>query len=782
VAVAAGLVLLGWAAGIEPLKRIQPGWVAMNPTTALLFLVAAAALWLQAWPRHAARFAGARRAAQALAGVVAVAGAVKLGEHLGLAVPAIDQWLFALQLAPDAERGFARNEMAPNTAVAFVLVGMALALLDRGTAPGRRPAEWLAAGSALIALLALLGYAYRIEAMYGVSRFIPMAMNTAALFLLLALGVFAARPATGISALFQGGRPSGRMARRLLAGSIAIIAGVGWLRLEGERAGLYGNELGVTLHSVVMVALFALLVASSAWVLRRAEDERRRAEIERERALARNRLIMDNSLDVICTIDGEGRFVDVSPAARQLWGYAPEELAGREYMALVHPDDREATARVASSIRAGQPTVDFSNRYLRSDGTPVVVDWSAAWSEPDQLMFCVARDATRRRQAEDRLRQSEERIRRIIDTASDAFVAIDAAGLVTGWNRQAEVTFGWTAKEALGQRLSELIIPRQHREAHERGMRHHAVTGEGPVLNRRIEITALRRDGGEFPVELAIWQVHEGGSHTFNAFVRDISERRRAEDAIRALNAELHAQAAELRQSNRELESFSYTISHDLRAPLRHIDGYARMLQEDAADALDGDCRRYLDEIGLAARRMGALIDDLLAFSRLGRKPVERVPLDMHQLVERVVEECGGTGKVTVGRLPEAQADPVLLRQVWVNLVSNALKYSAPRGEDARVKIDGRREDGRVEYRIRDNGVGFDMRYADKLFGVFQRLHSQEEFEGTGVGLAIVQQIVARHGGSVRAESAPGAGATFTFDLPAGEHAAEPADATEDMA
>ncbi|MFP5373801.1 MAG: sensor histidine kinase [Gammaproteobacteria bacterium] len=653
MAVAAGLVLLGWAADIEPLKRIRPGWVAMNPTTALLFLLAAAALWLQAGPQRAARFAGASRAAQALAGLVAVAGAVKLGEHLGLAVPAVDQWLFALQLAPDAERGFARNEMAPNTAVAFVLVGMALALLDRGTAPGRRPAEWLAAGSALIALLALLGYAYRIEAMYGVSRFIPMAMNTAALFLLLALGLFAARPTMGVAALFEGGRPSGRMARWLLAGSVAIIAGIGWLRLEGERAGLYGTELGVTLHSVVLVALLSLLVASSAWVLRRAEHERRRAEVERERALARNRQIMANSLDVICTIDGDGRFVDVSPAARRLWGYAPEELAGREYMALVHPDDRDATARVASSIRAGEPTVDFSNRYLRSDGTPVVVDWSAAWSEPDQLMFCVARDATRRRQAE---------------------------------------------------------------------------------------------------------------------------------EAIHALNAELHAQAAELRQSNRELESFSYTVSHDLRAPLRHIDGYARMLQEDAADTLDGDCRRYLDEIGIAARRMGALIDDLLAYSRLGRKPLERVPLDMRRLVERVVEECGGAGKVEVGPLPEAQADPVLLRQVWVNLVSNALKYSAPRGDDARVEIDGWREGDRLEYRIRDNGVGFDMRFADKLFGVFQRLHSQEDFEGTGVGLAIVQQIVARHGGGIRADATPGAGAAFTFDLPAGAHAGQSALAREDAA
>jgi PAS domain S-box-containing protein len=754
VAATALLVLLGWALGIEALKRLHPAWVAMNPMTALLFLLAATALWLQR--DHAAgeaRSANALRIARVLAIAVAAVGAVKLGEHFSGWPPAIDQWLFPQKLLQGGH--FARNEMAPNTALVFVLTGLALALLDLGVRPGRRPSEWLAATAALLALVVVLGYAYRVESMVGIARFIPMALHTALLFLLLAVGVLVARPRVGIAALFAGERTGSTIARRLLAGSLLIVAGMGWLRLEGERAGLYGNELGVTLYTAGMAALLALLVIGGARALQRAEVEREAAAAGRDAALALNRLVMDNSLDVICVIDAQGRFVQVSAAARQLWGYAPEELVGRAYAELVHPDDAAKTEAVANAILSGRPVADFSNRYLRKDGGTVENDWSAAWSAPDRLMFCVTRA--------------------IIDTASDAFVAIDRFGMVIDWNASAQRTFGWSRKQVLGRRLSQTIIPPQHRAAHDRGLDHYLATGEGPVLNKPIEISALHRDGHEFPVELTIWPVTAGQSTTFNAFVRDITERRRAEERIQALNAEL-------RQTNRELEGFSYSISHDLRAPLRHIDGYARMLQEDAADALDGDSRRYLDEIGDAARRMGALIDDLLAFSRLGRKPVERVPLDMRQLVERVVEECGGTGKVTVGPLPEAQADPVLLRQVWVNLVSNALKYSAPRGEDLRVEVDGRREDDRIEYRIRDNGVGFDMRYADKLFGVFQRLHSQEEFEGTGVGLAIVQQIVARHGGSVRAESAPGAGATFTFDLPAGEHAAEPADATEDMA
>ena len=256
---------------------------------------------------------------------------------------------------------------------------------------------------------------------------------------------------------------------------------------------------------------------------------------------------------------------------------------------------------------------------------------------------------------------------------------------------------------------------------------------------------------------------------------RQVTERSRAEQEILRLNTELEDRVrdrtAQLKAANHELEAFSYSISHDLRAPLRHIDGYARMLHEDAGDQLDADMRRYLDSISDAARQMGALIDDLLAFSRLGRKPVERAEVNMHALVARIVDEVGGGDRVSLGSLPTAQGDPVLLKQVWVNLLSNALKYSAPRGDAARIQVSGESDGTVSRYRVRDNGVGFDMRYADKLFGVFQRLHSQEEFEGTGVGLAIVQRIVTRHGGTIGAAAEPGQGATFTFELPIiGDH------------
>jgi signal transduction histidine kinase len=258
----------------------------------------------------------------------------------------------------------------------------------------------------------------------------------------------------------------------------------------------------------------------------------------------------------------------------------------------------------------------------------------------------------------------------------------------------------------------------------------------------------------------------------------EVEQRRLREDEIRKLNQELGTRAAELEATNKELESFAYSVSHDLRAPLRHMAGYSELLQRQASSLLDEKSQRFIQTILDSAKRMGILIDDLLAFSRIGRAETKKTEVDLEPLVKEVVAEIGQDTKSRniawkIGALPVCYGDRSMLRLVVVNLVSNAVKFTRMR-EAAEIEIGAvERDDNEVDLFVRDNGAGFDMRYVDKLFGVFQRLHLPEQFEGTGIGLATVQRIIHRHGGQVRGEGALDQGATFYFSLPKAQQAGE---------
>lgn len=266
-------------------------------------------------------------------------------------------------------------------------------------------------------------------------------------------------------------------------------------------------------------------------------------------------------------------------------------------------------------------------------------------------------------------------------------------------------------------------------------------------------------------------------SHTMDDLHEQIVARNKAEEEMRRLNAELEARVAkrteELAEMNRELESFNYSVSHDLRAPLRHMDGFSRILEEEFAPQLSADARHYLQRIRLAAGQMTALVDDLLQLARFGRQAVRPQRVSLSQLVDETIHACTELEtereiQWQVSPLPEVEADPGLLRQVLANLISNAVKFTRKK-ESTVIKIGSTEEDSEVTVFVNDNGAGFDPRFADKLFGVFQRLHRQDEFEGTGIGLAIVARVIHKHGGRVWAESKPECGATFYFTLAAAQ-------------
>jgi PAS domain S-box-containing protein len=367
----------------------------------------------------------------------------------------------------------------------------------------------------------------------------------------------------------------------------------------------------------------------------------------------------------------------------------------------------------------------------------------------------------------------------IVDSSDDAIYSKSLEGTILSWNRAAEIMYGYTATEAIGQSMLLVVPPERHEEVQEFLLR----IRHGDLV-KHFETVRARKDGSRVDISITLSPVKDAQGRITAASViaRDITERKKAEEnlhaseeALRNLNVELEKRVEqrtlELKRSVKELEAFAYSVSHDLRAPLRHLDGFLSLLSKRVYAGLDDSSKHYIDRTLEASKRMGQLIDDLLQFSRLGRAELHTMPVDLDEVVEQVRKELEPeTRERSIvwrqGRLAVVMADQAMLRQAIENYVGNAIKFTRHR-PTAEIEIGCKTEpNGEFVFFVRDNGAGFDMNYYDKLFEIFQRLHSEQEFEGTGIGLAIVRRVVERHGGRAWAEGTVGAGATFYFSLP----------------
>lgn len=372
------------------------------------------------------------------------------------------------------------------------------------------------------------------------------------------------------------------------------------------------------------------------------------------------------------------------------------------------------------------------------------------------------KEIVERQQAEEAIRSSEERMRLVLDRALDAVVTMDACGIISNWNPQAESIFGWSEQEAVGEELTATVIPMRYRQQYERGLERFLKTGDGAFLNRRIEIEALHRDGHEFLVELSIVPIPTGDSFAFCAFIRDITERKQAEDAL-----ELYT--LELQRSNEELAQFAYVASHDLQEPLRMVSSYMGLLEDHFKDELDDDAREFIYYAVDGAQRMQQLINDLLLYSRVGTRGKLMKEADIGEVLELVlgdlqlsIEESGAT--VKCDKMPTVVADGGQLGQLFQNLISNAIKFRGGHAPEIYIATERREEEW--QFLVRDNGIGIDGKYIERIFQIFQRLHARDEYEGTGIGLAVCKKIVERHGGRIWVESELGKGSDFYFSLP----------------
>jgi PAS domain S-box-containing protein len=362
--------------------------------------------------------------------------------------------------------------------------------------------------------------------------------------------------------------------------------------------------------------------------------------------------------------------------------------------------------------------------------------------------------------SEDYLRESRQRYHLMIDEVKDyAIIMLDTEGKILVWNQGAERIKGYKEEEILGESFSLFYTADDISNNKPQKMLEKAVK-EGRAED---EGWRVRKDGSKFWADVVLTSIYnEGKLVGFAKITRDITERKKLQD-------EVALRTSQMEKANKELEAFSYSVSHDLRTPLRAVSGYSIMLKEDYEDKLDSEGNRILGNIVANARMMGQLIDDLLAFARLGKKELINSIIDMQLLTTRVVNELlqheDKDYDIRIGILPPVEGDSGMLKQVLMNLVSNAIKYSSKK-ERPIIEIGATDEETRIIYYVKDNGVGFDMAYAGKLFGVFQRLHSQEEFEGTGVGLALVKRIMDKHKGEVWGEGVEDSGAVFYFSLP----------------
>jgi PAS domain S-box-containing protein len=521
-----------------------------------------------------------------------------------------------------------------------------------------------------------------------------------------------------------------------------------------------------TLIDIAMSGIGNAYLETKEQLIRQQEETVRQA-VRQQQSEKRFRGLLEAAPDAMVIVDKTGTIVMVNAQTEALFGYTRNELLNKHVEELVprrfrdiHPFHRN---QYGKNPRVRPMGAELELYALRKDGNefPVEISLSPMETEQESLVIAAIRDISERKRA-------EAQFRGLLETAPDAMVVVDLRGVMQLVNSQTEKLFGYDRVELVGQPV-EILVPRRFRKKHVKHREGYYVEHPVRPMGIGLDLFGLRKNGTEFPLEISLSPLETENGLLVSAAIRDVTQRKRMEEDVQKLNDDLKQRASQLEAANKELEAFSYSVSHDLRAPLRSIDGFSHVLLEDYGEQLPDEGRNYLERVRAAAKRMATLIDDLLNLSRVTRTPLQLRFTNLSRMAEEIVHslrESAPGRQVTFIAEPDlmVEGDPHLLHIVMENLLSNAWKFTSKQ-KQPRIEFGQKSHAGERTFYVRDNGVGFDMAYADKLFGVFQRLHSISEFPGTGVGLATVQRIVAIHGGRIWADSAEGMGATFYFTL-----------------
>jgi PAS domain S-box-containing protein len=486
--------------------------------------------------------------------------------------------------------------------------------------------------------------------------------------------------------------------------------------------------------------------------------------------------IVENAEDAIIGKDLNGIIQTWNVGAENMFGYKAEEVIGKSVSLLVPPGHSDEVPEILVRIKQGEHIEKFETVRMRKDGTiiPVSLTFSAIKDASGRIIGAskIAHDITERKRAELDLQRLAQQRQLALDAARMGWWHYDPITRISSWDDGYKEIFGVASYQQPNEEILALIHPED-------------LPGVWATVEAALDPVNPQPYFAEYRINLPDGSVRWIEAHGIASFegigekrhatsfvgtVADITERKRAEKAIAELNRDLAARNAELVIANRELEAFSYSVAHDLRAPVRHMSSYMELLNKNLGSQTSGKAKHYMTVIAGASKKMNILIDDLLTFSRMGRTNMEKTTVNMQGIIRDVINEMAPDIKERdvewkIGTLPDVYGDTNMLRLAIVNLISNAIKYTAPRSK-AEIEIGCTEEAEEFIFFVKDNGVGFDMEFVDKLFGVFQRLHQSDEFEGTGIGLANVHRIISRHGGRTWAEGVVGQGATLYFTIP----------------
>lgn len=473
-------------------------------------------------------------------------------------------------------------------------------------------------------------------------------------------------------------------------------------------------------------------------------------------------VVLSTAVDGIIIISETGMIEVFSSACERLFGYETIEVMGKNVKLLMpEPYHGEHDSYISNYITSGQKKVIGIGREVvgrRKDGSMFPIELSIGESRQDgRLRFVgIIRDISERKSAEKDLRESEERLRAVIETAVDGVIIIDSAATIRTFNPACQKLFGYGAEEVLGKNV-KMLMPEPYRAEHDSYIQNYRNTGIRKIIGIGREVTGKRKDATTFPMELSVGEAQQNGEPVFVGIIRDISERKASDRAVQ--------------RSVDELAAFAYSVAHDLKAPLRAIEGFSVALQEDYGPGLDGNAHSYLQQMASAATRMGGMIDDLLEYSRVGRDDVDFVELSPLVIVHGILRALDGVIKghqavITVaGEWGNIRGVASILASVFQNLIENAIKFSRP-GTAPVLDITCKRQEDGIEIDFADHGIGIPADCHEKIFQIFHRLHSDKDYPGTGIGLSIVKKGVSRHGGRIEIASTEGEGTTISVFLP----------------